>query len=263
MSGKVPRRLLKKLPEGWRVTLGRVEAELVTAGMSGAEVFRLQTEPLSFLKLAEKEVAPGLRQEIARTAWLADQGIRVTPIMRTHDDDQIVAMQTQALPGKSVDVCDIPKARLLLALGRAFAKLHALPIADCPFDESLAVRLGRARQAVEDKEVDARQFNSRNRKVSPGELLARLTADRPAEEFIVAHGDATFNNMIVDSNGGVGFIDCGNAGCADRYLDLGIVAAEISDHFGRRYVNSFAEAYGALHWDPRMAAYYADLYELL
>ena len=174
-----PRRILQKLPGAWRAELSGVAAEPITTGMSGAEVFRLRTEPVGFLKFAEAGAAQALRQEIARTAWLADHGIRVAPILRFHDDGRAVAMQTQALPGVPADRCDWPKTRLLPALGRVLATLHALSAADCPFDEGLAVRLAQARHAVERGEVDPKQFDPRNRGVTPEVLLARVAAYQP------------------------------------------------------------------------------------
>ena len=262
MSVILPSRILQKLPDAWRAELAAVTAEPITDGMSGTDVFRLRVEPACFLKFAEDRAAQSLRQEIVRTAWLADHGIRVAPVLRTHDDGRTAAMQTQALPGEPADRCDWPQARLLLAMGGALAELHALPAADCPFDESLAVRLKRARHAIEQGGVDARHFASRNRNVTPPDLLARLVANRPAEDFVIAHGDLTLSNIVIGPDGAVGFIDCGHAGRADRYLDLGVLAAEIANHFGRRSITIFARAYGVQRWNVRKAAYYADLYEL-
>jgi aminoglycoside 3'-phosphotransferase-2 len=262
MFSALPRRLLEKLPAAWRAELTGVTAEPVTSGMSGAEVFRLRTEPARYLKLAEGSASESVRQEIARTSWLAQQGVRVARIMHTHDHDCAVAMQTQALAGVPADRCDWPKTRLLPALGRALAAFHALPVGECPFDESLAVRLARAQQTVARGEVDAKHFASRNRGVTPRAILARATSNPPPEDIVVAHGDASLSNMILAPDGEIGFIDCGHAGRADRYLDLAVIAAEIDEYFGRRSVKLFADAYGAGRWDASKAAFYTDLYEL-
>jgi aminoglycoside 3'-phosphotransferase-2 len=261
VSRNLPRRILHRLPDAWRAQLAGVVAEPITSGMSGADVFRLRMESLCFVKSAAGGAAATLRQEITRTAWLAGHGIRVAPILRTHDDGRMVVMQSQALPGEPADRCDQPATSLLPALGRALARLHALPVGDCPFDESLAVRLQRARHAVEQGDVDARHFDSRNRGIAPGALLARVADDPPPEDSVVAHGDASLSNMIVDPDGAVGFIDCGHAGRADRYLDLAVTAAEIAERFGRRCLKTFADAYGEPRWNARKAAFYADLYE--
>lgn len=262
MSDILPSRILRKLPDEWRAELAAVAAEPVTDGMSGADVFRLRMEPACFLKFAEEGSVQTLRQEIVRAAWLADHGIRVAPVLRIHDNGRVAAMQTQALPGEPADRCDRPPASLVPAIARALAGLHALSAADCPFDESLAVRLERARHTIEQGGVDARHFAPRNRNATPQDLFARLVASPPAEDFVVAHGDLTLSNMVIGPNGDVGFIDCGHVGRADRYLDLGVLAGEIADHFGRRLVTTFARAYGVPRWDVRKAAYYSDLYEL-
>jgi aminoglycoside phosphotransferase len=258
----LPRRILRNLPDQWRADLSSAAVQRISGGMSGAEVFRLGTTPTTFLKTAIAEDAQILRQEIVRTAWLAEHGIRVANVMRTHDDGRMVAMQTEALPGEPADSSEWVQERLISAIGRAVAKLHALPAVDCPFDESLAVRHSRARLAVDQGAVDAKHFASRNRNVAPRDLLARLLENPPPEDLVVVHGDLTLSNIVVAPDGGVGFIDCGHAGRADRYLDLGVLAAEIADTFGPPSVATFAREYGLQRWDMRKATYYADLYEL-
>ena len=257
----LPRRVLEKLPEAWRSDLAAVAARRITRGMSGASVFRLATEPENILKLATGKYAASMRDEITRTRWLAAQGIAVPKILRAHADDEIGVMQMQKLPGVPADHCRWPADRLLPALGRAFARLHALPIAACPFDESAAVRLAVAARAVERDEINVEDFNEKNLGVAPEVLLASLTRNPPPEDLVVAHGDADFSNMIVAADGGVAFIDCGHAGRSDRYLDLAIVGAEIVERFKRQGLAIFLEAYGQSHWDDGKAAYYRDLYE--
>jgi aminoglycoside phosphotransferase len=124
------------------------------------------------------------------------------------------------------------------------------------------VRLPRALEAVETGKVDPTQFASRNRGISPHTLFGRLATRAPREDLVVAHGDATLSNILVEEEGAVGFIDCGQVGRADRYLDLAVLAAEIVDRFGPAAVRVFAKAYGIHRWNVSKAAYYADLYEL-
>jgi streptomycin 3"-kinase len=262
MSVTLPSKLLRLLPGEWRSALDGVPARKITGGMSGASVFLLATRPPCYLKFARDDAAQTLRNEIERTAWLAHEGIRVAPIVRSHMDDAGVALQTQALAGETADHCDLPEEQALSAIGLALAKLHALPHSRCPFDESLAVRQQRAREAVSRGEIDPRHFASRNRNVTPAALLSRLLAAPPPEDLVVAHGDLTLSNIVVATDGAVGFLDCGFVGRADRYLDLAILAADIAEHFGRDSIKTFADAYGIPHWDADKARYYTDLYEL-
>ncbi len=76
------------------------------------------------------------------------------------------------------------------------------------------------------------------------------------------HGDATLENMLIGSDGELGFVDCSGAGRSDRYLDLTVVEMNLREEFGREAADGFKTAYGLRDWDDRKAAFFADLYEL-
>ena len=78
----------------------------------------------------------------------------------------------------------------------------------------------------------------------------------------MVHGDATLSNIFVGGDGSIGFIDCGNAGRGDRYVDLAVLMADIGDTLGPQAAARFAQKYGAPGWDEAKARYFADLYEL-
>jgi aminoglycoside 3'-phosphotransferase-2 len=205
----LPAHILQKLPEAWRADVTAVAAERITEGMSGAQVFRLRTSPSLFLKFADGSASQSLREEIIRTKWLADRGISVASVLRTYDHARSVAMLTRALPGEPANRSDRSRPDVLVTLGRAVAELHALPSAECPFNEILAVRLQRARHAIERGEVDGRHFASRNQNTAPADLLERLIADRPLEDFVVAHGDLTLSNMVIAPDSSVALSTAG------------------------------------------------------
>jgi len=51
---------------------------------------------------------------------------------------------------------------------------------------------------------------------------------RPAgEDLVLVHGDATFDNILIDADQNIGFIDCGHAGRGDRHLDLAAITEAI------------------------------------
>lgn len=241
-----------------------LKAELMAGGMSGAAVFRINQfghSPL-YLKAARGSAAAPLREEIARTAWLRDRGMPVARIVGVDDDGVRVAVLTLAVPGVPADVSPLPTAQLMDALAAALAAMHALPAGECPFDESLAVRLARATRAVSSGEVDPAHFEPRNRGVTPEALLRRLIAGRCDEDVVVVHGDATLANIMIAENGTVGFIDCGNAGRADRYTDLAVLTADIEANHGADAAALFISGYGGGRWDSAKARYFLDLYEL-
>ena len=218
--------------------------------------------PPHYLKIAQNGAAHDLREEIERTAWLGQQGIRVAPAVRVHDAGNFVAVLSDALTGSSADETDLSPEIVVPALARALSALHAVPVVRCPFDESIAVRLERAGTLVDNGKVDPRAFAERNRDVTPGALLERLQKAAPSEDVVVVHGDATLSNMIVGDDLSVGFIDCGHAGRADRYADLALVTEGLAERFGTAMAGRFMCAYGGGVLDDRKAGYFLDLYEL-
>jgi aminoglycoside 3'-phosphotransferase-2 len=254
------RRLLSELPGAWRPALSRTRIELIETGMSDASVFRLGSS--HYLKIAQDAAAHDLREEIERTAWLGQQGVRVAPAVRVYDAGGFVAVLSEALAGSSADATDLSPAMVVPALARALSALHAVPVVRCPFDESIAVRLGRAGTLVENGKVDPRTFAARNQDIAPGVLLERLQSAVPSEDVVVVHGDATLSNMIVGNDLSVGFIDCGHAGRADSYVDLALVTEGVAERFGPEMADCFMDAYGRAALDERKAGYFLDLYEL-
>lgn len=237
--------------------------EPVTGGMSGAAVFRAtrQGRPPRYLKIACDDAASALRAEIARTAWLGERGVAVAKILHVLDRGHCAGMLAAAMAGVPADISPLPTPRLVAALAKAMAALHALPPGLCPFDETLAIRLGRAQRAVANGDIDAADFEPRNRAIGPAILLRRLTAAPPRENIVVVHGDATLSNIMIDDDGTAGFIDCGNSGRADRYVDLAVLCADIQVHRGAAAAAQFMQAYGLSVYDAAKARYYSDLYE--
>ena len=236
----------------------------VTGGMSGTAVFRATRpgRPPRYLKIAhDGDAADALRAEAARTAWLGERGVAVAQILHVLDRGDRAGMLTAAVAGVPADISSLPTPRLVAALAKTMIALHALPPGLCPFDETLAIRLGRAQRAVAEGSVDSAEFEPRNRAVRPADLLRRLIAAPPRENIVVVHGDATLSNIMIDDDGTTGFIDCGNSGRADRYTDLAVLHADIQAHRGADAAGQFIHAYGLHAYDAAKARYYGDLYE--
>lgn len=259
--------LTRLLRQGW-ADLREPRLEPVDAGMSDASVYRVHQDgqPLRYLKIAHHDAATLLRDEIARTQWLAGNGVTVPATQRIDDSGDSVVVLSSALPGLPANAGQRPWPELIDAIAAGLAGLHAVPALTCPFDETLATRLRRAQSAIDAGAVDAGHFADRNATIEPAELLARLIDTQPPQDLVVVHGDATLNNILVDDRGYIGFVDCGNAGRGDRYVDLAVTANDIDEHFGSEAAARFATAYAARAkkhaWDQAKADYYLDLYEL-
>ena len=240
-----------------------IALEPVTTGMSGAGVFRAiqKGQAPRYVKVAVDAAAIALRDEIARTQWLGARGIAVPAVLAIDDRAASVAVLMTTVAGAPADVSALATPRLIVALARAVNALHALPAADCPFDETLDARLARAQAAIDAGAIDPAEFEPRNRNTAPAELLRRLRAAPPHEDVVVLHGDLTLGNIIVDDSGACGFIDCGNAGRGDRYTDLALLQADIVAHRGPQAGAGFLAACGVSHWDAAKARHFLDLYE--
>jgi aminoglycoside phosphotransferase len=255
---------LKLLPPDWRVALSGCAAE-PAPGMGGASIFRLPdgVDGVRYLKLACGPEAQPLAREIARTEWLASRHIRVPQFLMKTCSADVAAVLMTAVPGRHLTQGAADPSAMVRAIGRGLARLHALPAADCPFDEMPRTRLARARAAIDRAEIDGSDFDGRNAGVTPEALYRRLAAEAPAQEdVVVVHGDATLENMLIGPDGELGFIDCSHAGRSDRYVDLAVAEMSLREESGSALADAFRAACGLRHWDARKAAYFADLYEL-
>ena len=171
-------------------------------------------------------------------------------------------MMTAALAGVAVGDCARPVREVVECLGHGLAGLHALPASACPFDESIGVRLAWARTLVAQGLVDQNHFAERNRHASPQQLSE--ARGKPAGLRGPGGGPRrrNFCQSADRRRRQARFIDCGQAGRGDRYLDLELITSEIAENFGAEWVEVFTRSYGAAGWDAAKAAFFADLYEL-
>jgi aminoglycoside phosphotransferase len=99
------------------------------------------------------------------------------------------------------------------------------------------------------------------------DLYSELVARSPSsEDRTFTHGDYCLPNVILteDTTGGFrvsGFVDCANAGIADRYQDLALCARSVADNLGAEWVQPLFERYGLDRVDEDKLAYYQLLDE--
>jgi aminoglycoside 3'-phosphotransferase II len=256
--------LLAGLPQSWRRRLSDFRFQSVNRGMSDALTFRLHgpAGQTLYLKAAAPDALPQLRDETERTRWLSARNAHVPDILDFFDDNRLGAALMTALPGAHPHEAALPAGDIIASLARGLRALHALPAMDCPFNESIAARLERARATIEAGHVDPGDFDARNLGRSPLEIYRQLTAEAPRirQDIVLVHGDATFDNLLIDAGGKLSFIDCGHAGRGDRYLDLEAIISDIEDHFGPQWIEPFARDYG-ISLDQTKLRFFDDLYE--
>lgn len=196
-------------------------------GMSGAALYRLSGIREWFLKCGRGRVAKDLVEEMARQSWLA-QHVSVPAIQGFAYQPGSTWLLMDTLPGRTAyQIMETePESReaVVEALAQFLLRLHAIPLADCPFTSRYVVRMAHAEQRLKAGLVDTEDFDAEHASWSAHQLWAALTTMLPlSEDLVVTHGDYSLDNMLLMDGVVQGCIDLGRVGVADRYQDLAIL----------------------------------------
>lgn len=225
-----------------------------TLGMSAEWVLYLHhpTWPAYYLK-----ASPALMGEWGRTAWLRPH----LPVPQVHyfaTQPERDYLLLEALPGQPLEYAT-PTESLVRGVARMLKQLHDIPLALCPFDARLEVRIAAATQAVHAGQVDETDFDPARLGRSAADLLVELLDRRPShEQLVVTHGDFVMSNILAVGETITGVIDLGRVGVADRYQDLGLAGDSIREEFGEAWMHLFFAEYGTTPDEERM-----DYFKLL
>lgn len=235
--------------------------------MSGHEVYRVRLPGGRgvYLKVASGMQRAELEAEHERLHWLRGRLPVPEVLAFTTEGDQMYLLVTE-LPGvMSCDATvasDVPAVVRLLAAG--LRQIHAVPIAQCPFDARLAVKLAVARQRLRAGMVDLSALDESRQGIGADELEALLDANcPPAEDVVFTHGDYCLPNVLLDPTLShvTGFVDLGRAGIADRYQDLALAVRSLAHNFGPGWESYLWDAYGIAQPDRDKVAFYQLLDE--
>jgi streptomycin 3"-kinase len=190
----------------------------IASGESGARVYR-RGERIA-------KVGGDLDGERRRIAWLGAAGVPCPEVL-DFDGSRLVMSAVPGVPASAADV-EAAWPSILGVLGR----IHALPVASCPFERRLATMFALAEAVVASDRVEPAFLSDEQRRVPPPRLLDGLRAEletRLAQEpadLVVCHGDPCLPNFMVDGDTCTGVIDLGRVGIADRHADLALLAAD-------------------------------------
>ncbi len=185
------------------------------------------------------------------------------------NEEEQSALLLSAIPG--VMACDPAYVNDLPALawrlGEGLRLIHDIPIASCPLDQRLDVKLAEARRRVEVGLIDVDDFDADRLGRAADDLLREALATRPADEDLVfTHGDYCLPNVFLSQADPYaakisGFVDWGRAGVSDRYQDLGLATRSMEYNFGPGWEGALWQAYGLAEVDRAKVAYYRLLDE--
>ncbi|OBG23472.1 phosphotransferase [Mycobacterium sp. 852002-51057_SCH5723018] len=197
-----------------------------------------------YIKVADAGVAE-FAGEAERLRWAA-RYVAVPEVLGSGLDEGPAGrwawLRTRGLPGLSavhprwLAAPDVA----VRAIGVGLRTLHdRLPVRSCPFDWSVAGRLGRLTAVAR----------------------ARLGEPPPIDRPVVCHGDACSPNTLIDERGRCcGHVDLGDLGVADRWADLAVATLSVGWNYpGRVWEAEFFAAYG-VEPDPARIDYYRRLW---
>ncbi len=205
----------------------------------GGVTFR--TDDGRYIKHGPRNAETSLRAEAGRLSW-ARRYVEVPSVIETGAGPTNEWLVTRAIEASSaVEPRWIERpATAVGAVGEALRALHdALPVADCPFEWTVPVRIANARRRGIRVPID-------------------LRTPPPVDRFVVCHGDACCPNTLLDDDGhGVAHVDLGALGIADRWADIAVAAMSTEWNYGPGWQDALIEAYGVKPDDERLAYYRA------
>ena len=220
-------------------------ARVVWRNDLGGRTWALGDPPGAYLKLWPGPGAPSLAEETARLAWLAGR-VAVPELLDSGPAGAGWWTLTRTLPGTSaVDArWRRDPDRLATALGLGLRRFHdALPVADCPFDAGVGVRVADARRRAGG--LDPARWHPEHRSLTVEQALARSSETPPVDLPVVCHGDPCVPNHLLGGDGEVvGHVDVGACGVADRWADLAVATWSLDWNLGPGHQGALLAAYG-------------------
>lgn len=254
---------LQRLPKELRRIVGNSSLTRNTVGWSNSDVFYLE-DLHSYLKVSPYNELEPLEYEVAVLKWL--HGKLPVPEVRYYEKTQgreYLLMSEIEGVDCSNSVHHTNKEGVVRNLAAGLRQIHSLDISECPFDQTLTIKLEKARLKMERGLVDEDDFEPQYQGKTARELYELLLETKPADEDLVfTHGDYCLPNIILNNNKVSGFIDLGRAGVADRYRDLALAVRSILYNLGsEQWVDLFFECYGITDRDQTKIDFYILLDE--
>lgn len=196
--------------------------------------------------------APAAADEAARLAWLQGRFPAPAPLLAV-DDEAGSWLVTTAVGGTAAHLGERhPNLEVLVvAVASGLRRLHALPVAQCPFDSGWERLEGEVSAKLQAGGVDPAALGPPFDRYEADRLVELWRSGRPArDDLVVVHGDASLPNLVVEGGEVVSLVDVGRLGVGDRHLDLAVAHHSIYRDLGPQAVFWFYDAYGM---DPDLA----------
>ncbi|PWK13503.1 APH(3') family aminoglycoside O-phosphotransferase [Tumebacillus permanentifrigoris] len=239
--------------ESLREVIGNCRWEELTIGRSGATMHRLvglEGQPTRYLKMMDRFSGTALAFEAERMRWAA-QRLPAPDVLEFREEGIMEYLLMSEVPGAHAadPMWQGRTAELVPVLAQGLRQIHATPWQECPYEMRPGWLLQMAKINLHSGLADVDAMAALHPGQSAEDVLQELIATRPEtteQDLVVVHGDYCFPNILLnpDDLQITGFVDWGNLGIGDRYLDLAIAVKSIIMNVGVEWVEPFLQAYG-------------------
>ena len=255
------------LPESIREAVGAASVEGVRTSRRGLVTYELRSRdgwPVRTLKLAPTNDPFAVLAEIDRLEWID----RRLPCPKVLASAQLStgghAVVLSLPPGSRASTPEhLTRAtRTVEYLAQALRFVHEIPVDNCPFSARLELRLRSIKRRINIDQYDPSTFTPPYNRYPVDRLYEILLETRPSEDDdVFSHGSFGLDAALLDQSGVSGVVDWGQAGVADRYVDLASAVRSIAGVLGPEQIPLFFRCYGLERPDPRKLDFYALLAE--
>lgn len=252
-----------ELPEPFRPLVAGYQWNRDLLGQSDSSIFLLKApdRPMLVLKLEEAGPFSEFVDEAARLDWLASKDVPCPRVIARAFGAETNWLLLQAVQGTDLASTTLSPKDQIVILADALKQLHALDIANCPFDHRIEVRIAIAKARTQAGVIES-DFDETRLGRTTADLFAELQAREPQPgELVVTHGDACLPNIIEKNGRFSGFIDCSRLGVADPYQDIALACRSIVHNLGEEWVQPFLTRYGLDKDDSEKRDFYCLLDE--
>jgi kanamycin kinase/aminoglycoside 3'-phosphotransferase-3 len=235
-----------------------------TIGMSNARVYRCVSSARTlYLKIGPKH--DELEQEVRNLRWTQGK-LPVPEIIEYVSDDNADYLLVSEICGSMAcaEYYLNNPLEALAVLAEGITLFHSVNIRDCPFKNTLDIKLRDAADNIQHSLVDMDDWEHNSaRFASPDAMLDFLINNKPAyEELVFTHGDYCLPNIFGEGAHVTGFIDMGCASVADKWQDIALCIRSLWHNFHTREYDELLLRKMGISNDVKKLEYYILLDEL-
>ena len=225
--------LLSNLPESIREKVAGKDFQIDDLGKSGSRIFLFDDCVLKCEKLLDQEdsEAEPFSEDKDKTVevmrYLKGK-LPVPEVLAYEKDEEYRYLLMSRIPGTvacNPYYMEHPN-EMIPILSDALKLLWSVDISDCPRKSDLDTILSEAEYRVKNNlidlsDVEPETFGEGGFKDAE-ELLSWLYENKPSYEPVLSHGDFCLPNIFIEDGKLSGFIDLGNTGTGDKWMDIAL-----------------------------------------